>query len=286
MRESQKIANNKTKKQPEGLPTGLPTSWIPEIPRSGARYHPEEMNTKEFIDRRLPYTKKAEFFSDKNIGPLDQDSGIPLTFKKQVENQKDWYKQWHKAANRRSCDFSDEDGLDEDNHNQNRENLFKKREQRLQEEENEIINNLPNINNNQQVIFNANKYTIRGNPKNHHIKNFKPAKAYISENKPSPSLINTSQADNAPEHIKNASSNLPKRHCDKEELTEILNSASNWIENVDSAAEQKEQMTQESDEELAEVNEFLNAYNDGGRKVKLVNIDENWGGFLKEKKTK
>lgn len=58
------------------------------------------MNTREFINRRLPYTIKAQHYAPKDTVPKDQDTGVPLTFKKQHEDQKSWYKQWHKAANR------------------------------------------------------------------------------------------------------------------------------------------------------------------------------------------
>ena len=84
------------------LPSGTKTNAI--------RYLPKDMDTKEFIDRRLPYTIKAQRYSNKDLGPVDNNTGVPLTFKGQVENQKDWYRQWHKAANRRVSEFSDEDG--------------------------------------------------------------------------------------------------------------------------------------------------------------------------------
>ena len=68
----------------------------------GIRYLPKDMNTKEFIEVRLPYKIEATRY-DKDIGPVDQETGVPLALADQVDSKskKQWYKQWTKAANKR-----------------------------------------------------------------------------------------------------------------------------------------------------------------------------------------
>ena len=72
---------------------------------SGIRYLPKDMNTKEFIEVRLPYKIEATRYN-KDIGPVDQDTGVPLALNDQVDSasKKEWYRQWTKVANKRPSD--------------------------------------------------------------------------------------------------------------------------------------------------------------------------------------
>ena len=76
------------------------------LPSSGIRYLPKDMNTKEFIEVRLPYKIEAKRY-DKDIGPVDQETGVPLALNDQVQDRAsktEWYRQWTKVANKRPSD--------------------------------------------------------------------------------------------------------------------------------------------------------------------------------------
>lgn len=130
---------------------------------SGVRYLPENMDTDKFIERRLPYTIEAQHYSENEIGPTEKSTGVPLALHDQVENKKEWYKKWHKAANAKQ--ETDDD-----------EFLVK-----------------PTFSDAIQDFTPKTKDVTRNAQDPHHINNFKPRKPYVSENQPEDNLKLSSQ---------------------------------------------------------------------------------------------
>jgi len=171
---------------------------------SGVRYLPENMDTDKFIERRLPYTIEAQHYSENEIGPTEQSTGVPLALHEQVENKKEWYKQWHKAANAKQETDDDEFVV---------KPLFP----------DEIRDFTPKT-----------KDVTRNAQDPHHINNFKPRKPYVSENNPENSLKISSQYNNAPDHIKKKNY-TPE--IQRKTLMKSCASASEWITEYESSAQ-------------------------------------------------
>lgn len=206
----------------------LPPVPPPRPPRpQGVRYLPDNMDTKEFIDRRLPYTIEAKRYEGE-IGPVDENTGAPLALKQQLLDKSDhktWYKQWHRAANRKQERMTD----------QEYENKFK-------------VTALPRT---KDVV------TRTSDPR--HIQNFNPRRPYVAENVPKRSEVrNQSQREAAPDHIKQNKKNK-RPLTTKEELARQCASASDWLTDYDQEASNDDLDSDEVDQyelELARLRKF------------------------------